>query len=230
MFDKYKMDNKVTLKEEYYSDKISNYFILLILGVVLIFSLLIVKIYIDIVTPKPQFFEVNSNNQIFTGEPLDEPLFNEPQIKDRAAQLVIRLLDFNFLNYETIAQHNKKLFTNDGFNKYIDFLKKIGIGDIVKNKYIINANLCDVVNLNKEKSGLLDINNQKTYTWTFNLPIVARYINKDKQIKMLYEVGLVINRMSELEYLDGLAINDLKVINSTNITSGSSGSLNVCNG
>jgi len=219
----------VVIKENYHTDGAAGYVYVLFFGGILTLALFIIVSYIIATKPQPKYFVTDEQFKIFAGVPVNVPIYNEAQVRDWAAQMVIQLFDMNFINYQARIEQNSKIFTTDGYNKYLSVVSTKDLPTIVNGKFVVKASVCDVVTLDKTR-GVFSINNQDTYIWTMNVPLYMQYQSGDKNYNVVARVVVRIQRVSELEYLGGLAINDIEVFDRTTVNINAGKLLPVCNG
>lgn len=219
----------VILKEDYYKDKFGGYLYIMLAGASVIFMLILLTGYIIASKPQPQYFVTDERNQIFEAAALSDPVYNQAQVRDWAAQIILRLYDLNFVNYSSRIAKSVNLFTPNGYQKYLDSVRNTDLPAIVNGKFVSKVNLCDVVTVDDKSTGVFNIDGQDTYVWTLTLPMHLMYQNKDKH-SVVARIILRIQRVSELDYLGGLAISDISVVDRTNINRFSSSDIPICNG
>lgn len=220
----------VIIQESFYSDKLQSYVLLLAIGIAIIAALFFVVSYIFATNPKPHYFRTDDSGQVFKHEPLDNPEYNPAQIKDWASQAVIKIFNFNFLNYNSEVNINKNLFTEQAFNKYLNQLKTVELPTIAQGKFVEKLSLCDVAKIDQNTSGVFLVDNQNRYVWTIFLPVYIQYQNKNNKYTVVTNILVRIQRDSSLIYPDGLVISDISFNERVNVANNSSDNLPVCNG
>lgn len=220
---------EVILKEHYYKDHAADFLYITILGAGLIIILIFLIGYIISSKPKPQYFVVDEKKQIFASVPLNEPIYNNAQIRDWAAQIMLRLYDLNYINYPTRVEQNASLFTPDGYKKYIAQLSSIDLPTLVNGKFVSKAVLCNIVKIDFNTTGVYNIDTKDTYVWTLTLPMNIQYQSKDTY-NVAARVVMRVQRVSELDYLGGLVISDIAVYDRINVNGYSDSKTSACNG
>ncbi|MBP9721560.1 MAG: DotI/IcmL/TraM family protein [Gammaproteobacteria bacterium] len=218
----------VCLKEAYRKDKAVRYMGTLIFGGIIIILLLLLSGYIIASKPKPQFFVTDEREEIFASRSLTDPIYNEAQIRDWTAQRMFRLFSMNFINYQTRVKQNASLFTPSGYQAYVSVLRTTDLPTIVNGSFVAKASLCDIITIDQKATGVFNIDHVDTYVWTLTVPLYLQYQNQDKY-NVVARAVVRVQRVSELDYLGGLAINDLQIYDRTNTESKAASNLPVCN-
>lgn len=229
------MDNQnqdgpdVIIQENYHKDSMSKYFFVLVFGAALVFGLLSLSAYIIAEKPRPKYFVTDQQNKIFASLPLNMAIYNDPQLRDWVSQMVIQLFDMNYLNYQSRAQRASSIFIGDGYKKYLSIISASDLPTIVNGKFVSKASLCNIAKIDPKTTGVFNINNVDNYIWTVTVPIYIQY-QSEQSYAVVAKVVARVQRVSELDYLGGLAISDIDVSNRTMAGPDSTGSSSVCNG
>lgn len=232
MNEKNNLDNKdytsVLFQEKYYMDRISSYLILFVASVIVIIFLIFNVGYIYLTKPKSQYFVTSTSGQIFASATLDKKIYSEPQVIDWAAQAAIQLYNFNFLNYKSEILSMSNYFTDAGFEAFKKDLASAELPTILDGKFSIKLSLCDIGSVNKNKSASYNVDGIDKYVWYISLPVYFEYQNNKNKYTVVANMDMQIMRMSELNYLSGLAINAISISNRTNLAQANISSLPVC--
>lgn len=217
----------VKYKEKFYSDKLVNYLWLLISGGLIILFLLFIITYLFATEPRNKYFLSSSEGQIFKSENLDQPIFTEAEVRDWAAQAMINTLDFNFLNYEVKLHASKDFFTPDGYNMLYREVMSKDVPTIVYNRLSAKLSLCDVAVVNKSISKVYAIDGANRYVWYVTLPAYIHYEDNLNRYITVANVELQVQRVSDLNYLSGLAIRAIRIPTRTTVSTDTS-NLPIC--
>ncbi len=221
-------NDHVRLTAEYSKDKIMNYIYLLVFGAIVIVLILLLGVYMIASKPKPKYFVTDEREQIFESQTLTTPIYNNAQIKDWTAQNLIRLFNINFINYKARIERNAILFTPSGYSSYVTLLNQTDLPTIVNGEFVAKASLCDVVALDKKATGIYNVEGKDTYVWTLIVPLYLEYRNKSTY-NVIARALVQIQRVSEFDYLGGLAISDIQILDRVKAGDFSAGNLPVCN-
>lgn len=219
---------EVILKETFYSDKAGFYLLLLVFSITIIVALLFILSYIFVTKPQPKYFLTNQNGQIFLSQPIDKPIYSNAQINDWTAQAVIRAFDFNFINYNHQLINTKGFFTDNGYQIFMDQIQKLFIPKVTTGKFSAKLSLCDIVTIDKSVSRVVNVNGVNRYVWLLTLPVYIKLQNSNETFTIVTKILAKIQRMSDLEYLGGLAIDDIRIIQPVVLERGTYASLPVC--
>lgn len=219
---------EVTLKETFYGDKAGLYLLLLIFSVVIIAVLLFTLSYIFITKPESKYFLTNTNGQIFLSQPINKPLYSNAQINDWTAQAVIRAFDFNFVNYRYQLFNSRGFFTPEGYNIFSEQVQNLFIPKIISGKFSAKLSLCDIATIDKSVSRVVNINGVDRYIWLITLPVYIQLKNSEQSFLIVAKIMAKVQRMSDLEYLGGLAIDDLRIIQPSIVDRGNYAKLPFC--
>lgn len=221
--------HRVEIKEKYHSDSLFNYYFLVIVLAVLSAAFAMFIAYIFMTNPTSKYFLSDKNDRLFQQYPLNQKLYTDVQVMDWASQALIATFDFNFLNYKYHLKYRKSLFTDEGHNKAIQMIERVIVAPIVaKNNYVAMLNLCDIPSLDRSKSGIFMKNGVQTYIWTIALPVFIDFRRKDERLTVVTKAIVQVERVSDLEYLGGLAISDMTIIKPTILTYNNRSKLPVC--
>lgn len=206
---------EIILKERFYSDK-AGYFVLLVaFSVITIVFLIFILSYIIITEPQSKYFRSSANGQIFYSQPLEKPIYSNAQIADWTAQAVIRAFDFNFINYRHQIFSSKVFFTNSGHNIFIKQVQNLFLKDLASGKYSAKLSLCDIATIDKDNSKVITVDGTKRYAWLVFLPVYLQLQNSKDSNAVVAQILVKVQRMSDLDYLGGLAIDDIRIIRPT---------------
>jgi hypothetical protein len=219
---------EVVLKETFYGDKALPYVLLLAFSVLIIAVLFFILSYIFITTPQSKYFLTNTNGQIFLSQPIDKPIYTNAQISDWTAQAVIRAFDFNFINYRHQLYSSRGFFTQNGYQIFIDQMQRLFISNVTLKKFSTKLSLCDIATIDKSVSRAVNIDGITRYVWLITLPVYLQLQNSGESIAIAAKILVKVQRMSDLEYLGGLAIDDIRIIEPMVIQRGNYKNLPVC--
>lgn len=172
---------------------------------------LYVNLYIIKIQPTEKYFFADNEDRIISSYPLSERVYSDAEIMDWTAQAIIKLFDFNFLNLSNQIKKTQDLFIGDGFNISVDVLKTKFIPKIFSKRYIVKASLCDVAEI--LSSELVETEEGKRHVWKVLLPthfMFARDSNQGQE-NQVAKLIVTVERVSDLTYLEGLAIRTLEI-------------------
>lgn len=202
---------RVTLKRNFYGDSSGKYTMMLIFSGVIIFALLVIASYVIVTEPKSKYFLSNEKGQIFLSTPLHKPLNSIAQIKDWTAQAVVRSINFNFINYEHQISLSKNFYTDKGYNLLLQQIKTLFLKELVTSRFSVKLSLCDVAEISRSKHGIDNSTGTPRYTWYVVLPAYMHFQNNRESTAIVTKIIVKVQRMSDLEYYGGLAIDDIRI-------------------
>ena len=221
-------NREVTLLQQFYGDKMSSFVMLLVFSAMVIVFLFFMITYIYTKEPEAKYFMSKADGQIFMTQPLTDRLYTDAQIKDWAAQAVIRAFDFNFVNYRYQIANSRSFFTETGYNIFIEQLKEMFIRNLTEGKFSAKLSLCDVASIDKSVNNVFKVDGVDRFLWLVTLPVYVEFKNKAQSYTIVAKVITKIQRMSDLDYLGGLAISDIRVVDAVTTSYAKYSELPVC--
>ncbi len=201
----------IECKEAFYGDSFNGYIKLVLLFSFVVVIFLYLNFYIIKIQPTEKYFFVDNEDRIISAYPLQERVYSDAEIMDWTAQAVIKLFDFNFLNLSNQIRSTQNLFIGGGFDIAVEVLKTRFIPKIFSKRYIVKASLCDVAEI--ISSELVEDQNGKRYVWKVLLPTYFMFARDSNQglENQVARLIVTVERVSDLNYLDGVAIRTLEI-------------------
>jgi intracellular multiplication protein IcmL len=202
--------NKVELSNAFYSDGIEK-ITLLITGMVIAIGLLIaLMLYIYLSKPAPVIFRTNNDFRVLTPVPLPEPYLSAADVLQWVSTTLPHAFIYDFNHYQDQLKQATPYFTANGYQVLLNQLNiYANYAQMVANKVFISAS----------PSGAPFIINQGNlngrYAWWVQMPIYLNYAGYLPPPNKILTLQVLVVRVSTLDNLDGVAIDNVIVANSS---------------
>ena len=209
----------VRLRQEFYRDSFLK--VLISIGLVLTTIAVVasLSVYLFITKPSPVFFSTDNEWRILPPVSVDQPYLSNPDLLQWVGQALPAAFTYDFLNYNSQQQEVTQYFTSKGWQNLLGQLNNyhIDANSLQKAKMFVNATLTGAPFILNQ--GVLP---EGKYAWRVQIPMNVSYSNGVPD-RSLVVIALVV-RVSTLDYLDGVGIEDL------NITEAGHGNIVTTNG
>lgn len=163
------------------------YIILFLIVALVVSSLLILRIYSA--KPKPLYFGVNSNMQMYALPALDEPSLSLSTLSNWVGNLALQTHTFDFNNISDSISESKQYFTKAGYRNYLEAIAGFR-DDIVSNQLIVSCIIKEapVIQQNFVSEG--------KYYWIVEVPIILTFSSAAVSAKREdRKLRLIVNRV-----------------------------------
>lgn len=201
----------VDLKDNFYRDGFYKALMALFVLIVAVILLIAVSIYLAITKPEPVYFTTDNDWRVLAPVPLDEPYLNTPDLLQWVSTVLPQAFSYDFVNYSSQMNANTPFFTDNGWKIFSKQLNIYANFNAVQTaKMFINAVPAGgPVILN---SGLLS----GTYGWWVRMPLNVSYNSAGAPTSMQLSVQALVVRISTLNNLNGVAIENIIVTKGNN--------------
>lgn len=195
----------VLLRNEFFKDKYVTTLFFMIVSLIVNLLLIFNIYYLWAHKPKPLYFPTDGNGSLIKMHPLNQKLYDDTFVKSWLSSKAIEINNFDFLNYKIDFARLSQYFTEYGFTDYLQKLKSSrNFSTVLAGKFVTSANVCSMPQIIKQE--VQNIQGNSTYVWVLQLPLVISYVNNIRKINKTYMALVVVQRVSNLKYKDGLAI------------------------
>jgi intracellular multiplication protein IcmL len=201
----------VRLKDNFYRD--GDYKIFIALAFVLIFvsALIATSVYLHMQKPKPVYFTTDNEWRLYPPVSLDLAYLSDADVLQWLSEVVPQAFTYDFMYYDRELEAVKPVFSNDAWGQMTALL----------NKYVNKITLQNTRGLtNTVVSGAPIILNKGIpnagklsgrYVWQVQMPVNINYSSGEKITKVPVNFTMLITRISTLDNLSGIAIDDISV-------------------
>ncbi|EKD72899.1 MAG: hypothetical protein ACD_45C00541G0001 [uncultured bacterium] len=196
----------VVLQDVFYRDgysKVIGLGLSVVLAIALVCSL---SIYLHIIKPAPVTFLAGDEWRIQPAVALDRPLHAAPYVLQWVSDVLPRVLQYDFYNYDSELKEAMNYFTADGWSVFLNQLDHYANRSaVVADKMFVQVTpLTAPFILNQ---GLL----AGRYGWWVQIPITMRYLGMTQRSSQSLTVQVLVTRVPTLNNLSGIGINNIIV-------------------
>lgn len=198
----------VQLHDDFYRDSFGKVIIILSglgLALALIASL---SLYLYLSKPPPVSFAVDKDWRVQPPVPLNKPYLTQPEVLQWLANVMSTVFVFDFISYNTQLTSYQSYFTTDGWKVFLNQLNiHVNYNNVQTNRQFVNgvpAGAPSIIN-----QGLLS----GRYGWWMQMPVIINYVSYSKSYTQTLTLQVLIVRVSTLNNLDGVAIDNIIVAN-----------------
>jgi intracellular multiplication protein IcmL len=201
----------VTLREEFYRDSLGKLVAIIISIIVAIILVIGISLYLFLDKPKPIIFRVSEDFRVIPPVALDQEYLSKPDLFQWVANVLPKLFTYDFINYNDQLKDNAQYFTPAGWEIFLTQLNNYAQNnDIQTNKLFTNAMPANAPSLYNR--GIVS----GRFTWQIIIPISITYAGTNPPPNKTVTFQLSVVRVPTLNNLDGVAIDNMVVMNSTN--------------
>jgi intracellular multiplication protein IcmL len=198
----------IHLRNDFYRDGFQKMVFALGVITVAISLLIATSLYLFLVKPTPIRFATDDEWRVLPSIPVDKPYLTTANLLQWVSETFSTIFDFDFLNYSKKQLEYQHYFTENGWKKYNDLLNiYVPINSVQRSKSVIVGALNGapfIVN-----QGLL----AKQYGWWVQIPININFSGYDKSYTQPLILQALIVRVSTLNNLSGVVIDNLVIMN-----------------
>lgn len=200
----------VQLHDDFYRDsfgKLVFIIISLVVGILLVSGL---SLYLYLNQPPPVAFAVDKEWRVQPAVPLDQPYLTRPEVLQWVSNAISTVFVFDFMNYNTQLNSYKPYFTAEGWRVFLNQLNiHANYNNVQSNKQFVNGIPSGAPT--EINQGLL----AGRYGWWIQMPIILNYVSFNKSFSQNLTLQVLIVRVSTLNNLDGVAIDNVIVVNNS---------------
>jgi intracellular multiplication protein IcmL len=198
----------VELRDDYYRDSMRKVAMIIASLCVAMLLLGITSFYLYMNKPKPVTFAVGQEWRIVPDVGVDQPYLSTPEVTQWVTNALRSIFVFDFVHYNEQVQASTRYFTNDGWKVFLNQL------NIYANYNKVQS---DKLFINGIPSGAPIILNQGVlsgrYAWWVEMPIELHYLGNTKPSVALLKLQVLVVRVSTLNNLMGVGIDNIVVAN-----------------
>lgn len=204
----------VQLRDDFYRDSFGKV-VVIISGVIGAIALMVgVSLYFFLNKPPPVTFPVATEWRVRAPVPLDQAYLSTPDLLQWVSDVVPKAFNYDFNHYNDQLKESSQYFTSDGWKVFLDQLNiYANYNNVQAYKMFVNASPTAAPSiLNK---GLIS----GRYAWWVQLPININYAGYSAPADKALTLQILVVRVSTLNNLTGVGINNIIVAKGPGITS-----------
>jgi intracellular multiplication protein IcmL len=208
----------IRLRNDFYRDGFKT--IVLALGVITTAIILLIasSFYLYLSKPVPVKFATDDEWRILPPIPVDKPYLSTANLLQWVSETFSTVFNFDFINYSIKRAEYQQYFTENGWKKYNELIDLyLPILAVESSKSVVRGTANGgpfIVN-----QGLL----AKRYAWWVQMPININFSGVDKSYIQSLVLQALVVRVSTLNNLSGVAIDNLIVVNQNEKRTGNIG-------
>lgn len=203
----------VEIQDNFYHDSIGKVIIAFIAILIAISMLVAISLYLHYTKPTPTTFFVDREWRVQSAVPVDQPYLSEPDMLQWVGETLPRVFVYDFSHYNDQLKANQQFFTPNGWNIFLNQLNNYASYNYVSsNKLFVTGNAAGAPYIINQ--GLLS----GRYAWWVQMPVTINYATYTPSTKRTLTLQVLVVRVSTLNNLNGVAIDNVIVTNATNIT------------
>lgn len=204
----------VQLRDDFYRDSFGKV-VVVIIGVVIAIALLVaMSIYFFLNKPPPVTFPVSVEWRVRAPVPLSEAYLSTPDLLQWVSEVIPKSFIYDFNNYNAQLQGASQYFTPDGWKVFLDQLNiYANYNTVTSSKLFVNASVAGAPSILNQ--GLIS----GRYAWWVQIPITLNYSGFSPLPDKTLTLQVLVVRVSTLNNLTGVGINNVIVAKGTGITS-----------
>lgn len=196
----------LSLRDDYYRDSIAKVIFLIGCMIAAIGILIAACLYLYFNKPAPIAFPVDKEWRIQPPVPLNQPYLSRPDLLQWVSDVVEKVFVIDFVNYNDQLQTAMPYFTTDGWKVFLNQLNiYANYNNVQAYKMFIKATPTGAPIVRQE--GLLS----GKYAWWVQMPINLSYAGYEKAYKQPLTLQILVVRVSTLNNLAGVGIDNVIV-------------------
>jgi intracellular multiplication protein IcmL len=204
----------VQLQKDFYRDGFSK-LLLIIIGFVFVVALLgLISLRLYLEKPAPETFPVDAEWRVQPEVPLSQPYMPTPDLLQWVNDSIQKAFTLDFYNYNDQLKNISQFFTQNGWQAFLNQLNiYANYNNVQAYKMFINATPTSAPIILQQ--GLLS----GVYGWWVQMPIDINYASYTKASKQSLLLQMLVVRVSTLNNLSGVGIENVIVANKSSGTS-----------
>ncbi len=200
----------VTLHDDYYRDGFIKLLMIAASIIAAILFLIAVSLYLHFKKPAPTTFLTSAEWRVQPAVPLTQPYLSTPDVLQWVSDVIPKSFTYDFVNYNEQLKMASANFTNEGWKIFLNQLNiYVNYNNVQAYKLFVNsapASAPYIIN-----QGLLS----GRYAWWVQMPINVDFVSYDKASKQNLILQILVVRVSTLNNLNGIGIENVIVTKST---------------
>jgi len=206
----------IRLRNDFYRDGFKKMIFALSILMTAVILLIASSIYLFVDKPKPVTFSTDDEWRILSPVSIDKPYLSDANLLQWISETFATIFNLDFLTYENKRETNQLYFTDNGWKKYNDFLNNYLPNNSVQTSKAVISGVANggpyILN-----QGILPA---KKYAWWIQMPIKIDFVGYNRNYSQIFVLQALIVRVSTLDNLAGVAIDNLVVISQKQNTTG----------
>ena len=196
----------VTLQDDFYRDSFGKVIFIIISICIAIGFVVATAVYLHVTKPSPVTFPVYTEWRVQPDVPLDKPYLTTPEMLQWVSDVIPASFTYDFNQYDVQLKKVTQYFTPNGWKIFLNQLNNyISYTTMINNKLFVNSNPTSapfVLN-----PGLL----AGRYAWWVQMPIDINFVGYNRSYKQNLTLQILVVRVSTLNNLSGVAIDNVIV-------------------
>lgn len=198
----------VRLRIDFYRDGFNKVFITLLMTLLGIVLLCAVMVGLYLQRPAPVVFATDKDWRIVAPVPVNQPYLSDADLLQWVSDVLPDSFTYDFINYKDQNQALRQYYTNQGWDKFVAILNtSASYNAVTSGKYFVNGSALGAPTI--ENEGMLPEGN---YGWWIKMPVNVHFESLDKANDSALTLRVLVVRVSTLNNLSGVAINDVVVV------------------
>lgn len=202
----------VEIQDDFYRDSFGKVIFVMVSLFTAIGFLVATSVYLYLNQPPPKIFRVEKEWRVLAPVPLDQPYLTTPDLLQWVSNVLPKSFAFDFINYNDQLKAISQYFTNEGWNIFLNQLNIYANYNKVQTyKMFVSA----------APAGAPFIFNQGpvqetgVYGWWVQMPLVINYSGYSGANAQTLSLQVLVVRVSTLNNLNGVGINNVLVVKGT---------------
>lgn len=200
----------VQIRDDFYRDHFGRVIIIMVSLAAAIAAVIALSLYLYLSKPPPINFAVDQEWRVQPAVPLDQPYLTKADLLQWVTNTVSTIFVLNFINYNDQLNTFKRFFTDDGWKVFLNQLNiYVNYNNVQTNRLFVNgvpAGAPSEIN-----QGLL----AGRYGWWVQIPVSIYFVSYNRNFNQTLTLQILIIRVPTLNNLDGYAIDNVIVVNSS---------------
>lgn len=201
----------VVLEDQFYRDGFGRVIVLILSIMCAIVLMSGMAIYIHVTKPPPITFHVDEDWRIQPAVPLDQPYLSAPDMLQWVSNALPSVFQYDFNNYNQQLKQASQYFTADGWKVFLNQLNNhVNYNNVQTYKMFVSA---------KPDSAPFILNQGLIlgrYGWWVQMPLSIKYMGNNRSSTEVLTLQVLVVRVSTLNNLSGVGIDNVIVENSAN--------------
>ena len=203
----------VTIQDDFYRDGFKKILIVLLMVLFAIVLLASISIYLHYTKPSPTTFFVDREFRVQGAVSVDQPYLSEPDMLQWVGASIPRAFSYDFLHYNDQLKKAQTFFTENGWQVFLNHLNNyVSYNYVTTNKLFVNGT----------PAGAPYILDQRVlsgrYAWLVQMPVLLKMTGYGVNSAKTLTLQILVVRISTLNNLNGIAIDNVLVTNASNTT------------
>lgn len=196
------------IHDDFYRDSFGKVILIVAsIGLAIVITIAL-SFYLHYEKPAPVVFKVDNDWRVKPEVAIDQPYLSNADLLQWIGEVIPRLFVLDFYHYNDQVQSFNQYFTENGWKVFLNQLNIYANYDTVqKNKLFLFGRPASAPYITNQ--GLLNAR----YAWLVQMPITINNVGAAQTVKQTLSLEITIVRVSTLNNLSGVAIDNLIVTN-----------------